>query len=262
VNRNIFPKRWCDRKGGAVTKNFFRMGIYLLGSAGLVSADYIVMDSKTFTYTENFSSLGTGNVTWDDGNTVRGVYLKCVKTDIYPDGIPVSLAASVGGNISAGAYNMGLPGDTDRALGWFTTSATGTGYTGIRFRDQTGKDGHTNLTIRYSFVLEQWSDRNTAAQIFMLQYKVHSAGGTTNNLISSNWTTLGTVATPVIGDGVEPGKLNGNLNQFTIAGTAGIGIRHGQFLTFRLVDNDFSGGDAMVGIDAISVSVVSPPPTE
>jgi hypothetical protein len=228
-------------------------------ASAVAFADAISIDSISFSYTKNFSSLGAGTVAWVDGETIQGVYLKCVNTNVYPTGVPTSLTASTGGNSSAGAYNMGLSGDSDRALGWLTASSTRAAYTGIQFRDQTGSANAK--TINYRFVLEQWGDLNTSAQNFTLQYRVNSTGGNSNNLLLSSWIDLGTGTTPVIGDGVAPHEVNGNLNQFTIAGTETIVIKHGQFLTFRLVDVDHSGGDAMVGIDSISLEVIPQPAT-
>ncbi len=230
------------------------VGVALTGAFAFGDAISIT-NATSFTYTQDFSALGTGNVTWDDGNTIQGIYLN----SLGATAIPTSVTASTGGNSTAGAFNMGLSGDANRALGWITSSGSGTAYTGIQFRDQTGSDAAK--TISYSFVLEQWGKRNTSAQSFTLQYKVHSTGGNANNLTSSSWTDLGTGVTPVIGDGNSPFELNGNLNQFTIAGTTNISINNGQFLTFRLVDIDHSGGDAMVGIDSISLTVIPEPAT-
>jgi hypothetical protein len=211
-----------------------------------------ITNATSFTYTQNFSALGTDNVTWDDGNTIQGIYLNAVST-----GIPTSVFATTGGTTTSRAYNMGLSGDADRALGWLTGSGTGNAYTGIQFQDQTGINAVK--TISYSFVLEQWNARTEAAETLTLEYKVHTAGG--NNLTSADWTTLGTAVTPVTLETGESAKaLNGNENQFTIAGTTNISISDGEFLTFRLVDLHASGRH-MVGIDSITLDVIPEPAT-
>jgi hypothetical protein len=239
-----------NKNGDSAQKKLTGVVAYMICVSGFALANAISISSTAFTNVTTFDSLGTGGAVWNDGNTIQGVYLNSTVA-----GIPTNLTAQTGGNASGGAYNVGLSGDSDRALGWLTTSAIGTAYTGIQFRDQTGS---TNAkTINYSLVLEQWGDRNTSAQNFTLQYRVNSTGGNSNNLLLSGWIDLGTGTTPVIGDGVEPHELNGNLNQFTIAGTATIVIKHGQFLTFRLVDVDHSGGDAMVGIESFTLQVVA-----
>ncbi len=211
-----------------------------------------ITNATSFDYTQDFSALGTGNVIWDDGNTIQGIYLNSVS-----GGVPESVAAAIGTQSTLGAYNMGLSGSGDRALGWLTGTGTGTAYTGIQLWDQTGINAAK--TISYSFVLEQWGKRNTSAQSFTLQYKIDDTSG--NNLLSADWITLGTGVTPVIGDGTSPFNLNGNENQFTIAGTTNFSVNNGQFLTFRLVDVDHSGGDAMVGIGSITLDVVPEPST-
>jgi len=209
-----------------------------------------ITDATSFTYTQDFSSLGTGNVSWDDGITIEGIYLNSVLTDI-----PATVVATTGAVTQSGAYNMGLSGDNDRALGWLTSSGTGNAYTGIQFRDQTGNSDAK--TISYSFVLEQWSARSEFAETLTLQYKVGSSGG--NELLSTDleWTTLGTGETPVtLEPGENPRTLNGNEHQFTIAGTETVAISDGEFLTFRLVDLHSGVARAMVGIDSISLSVI------
>lgn len=221
-------------------------------ASGLAFANAIVMNSTSFSHVETFDSLGTSDVAWDDGNTIEGVYL-----DSAAAGIPATVPDSIGDNSTPGVYNMGLAGDSDRALGYLTGSTTGTGYTGVQFKNLTGVDG---LEISYSFVLEQWGARNTSAQDFILQYKVHSSGGNENILNSTSWNTLGTAYTPVV-NGSSPYELNGNENQFAISGTKTIAINNGQYLSFRLYDRNHSGGDAMVGIDSISVSVIPEPAT-
>jgi hypothetical protein len=225
---------------------------FALSGAFAFGGPIIINNATSFTYTQNFSALGNATVTWDDGNTIQGIYLNSVSA-----GVPESVAAATGTQSTLGAYNMGLSGSGDRALGWLTGSGTGTAYTGIQFRDQTGINAAK--TISYSFVLEQWGKRNTSAQSFTLQYKIDDTGG--NNLTSADWTTLGSGTTPVIGDGNSPFNLDGNENQFTIAGTTNFSVNNEQFLTFRLVDIDHSGGDAMVGIDSISITVIPEPST-
>jgi len=208
-----------------------------------------ITDATSFTHTEDFSALGTGSVSWDDGETIQGIYLNSVLEDI-----PVTVVAATGGTTQSGAYNMGLRGDDDRALGWLTSSGTGNAYTAIQFRDQTGSDAAK--TISYRFVLEQWGARSQFAEKLTLQYKVDSAGG--NDLLSPDldWITLETAETPVTLEPDEsPRELNGNEHQFTIAGTEVIAISDGEFLTFRLVDLHTGAARHMVGIDSISLTV-------
>jgi hypothetical protein len=225
---------------------------FALSGAFAFGGPIIINNATSFTYTQNFSALGNATVTWDDGNTIQGIYLNSVGT-----GVPESVNATTGGTTTAGAYNMGLSGDADRALGWLTNSGTGNAYTGIQFLDQTGINAVK--TISYSFVLEQWNARTEAAETLTLEYKVHTAGG--NNLTSADWTTLGTAVTPVtLATGESAKALNGNENQFTIAGTTNISISDGEFLTFRLVDLHASGRH-MVGIDSISITVIPEPST-
>lgn len=246
---------YLDSTGGRV----FLQGTVL----SIVSApDYgtsIKIDSTSFSHVVDFDVLGTSDVAWDDGNTMEGVYLNSEGGT----GIPVTVPDSTGGSSTANAYTMGLSGDSDRALGWITSSGSGKAYVGVQFENTSGEDV---LTLSYEFVVEQWGERNTAAQDFPIQYKMQTSNGNNNTLISSSWTTLGTATTPVVGDGVAPYELNGNTNQMVVSGTFTVDYStwpdgDPQFLTFRMVDVDHSGGDAMVGLDQFTLSVAANPMT-
>lgn len=235
---------------------FFTAALSLVASTTPCLAQFVTIDSTSFSQTTLFNEL-SGDVEWEDGVTVNGVYL--LATNAYENadanGVPTIVPASFGSNSSGQAYHMGIPGDPDRALGWINTSATQRSWTGIQYRNQSGEDF---LEINYRFVLEQWGQRNTSSQDFLLQYKVTSSGGGTNILNSTSWTTLDTATTPVIGSGSAPWELNGNEHQIVLEGTFSLLINNGQFLTFRLIDENHPGGDAMMGIESISLSIGAP----
>ncbi|MFA5687622.1 MAG: hypothetical protein WC959_00485 [Kiritimatiellales bacterium] len=218
----------------------------LSGVAGMVSGNYINMTGKGFSYTEDFSSLGVVASGWNDGITVRGVYM--ISSSV---GIPERLGVSYGQHSTGGAYHMGKEGSKDRALGWLTTSGIGQSYIGVRFRNQTGKD---DLTLKYKFVLEQWGARNDNPETFVLQYKIHSTNGTENNLNSKSWTDLGSAKAPADSSNSER-YIDGNSNQFAIEGSVNVQLRNNQFITFRIIDKYISKGNAMVGLDSITLSV-------
>ncbi|MFA5687621.1 MAG: hypothetical protein WC959_00480 [Kiritimatiellales bacterium] len=239
--------------------SIIRLVTGLIGFAGMVSANFIVMDSKTFSYTENFNSLGSGDVTWNDGNTIKGVYMMSTTNNSLSaaNWIPTTVAASDGNKSGGGPFNMGEAGSSDRALGWFTSSGFKESYTGIRFQNKTGETN--NITLQYSVVLEQWGTRNKVDDQFILQYKIHSSNGDVNNLMSANWITLGTAITPIHNnsEGTDPNYVNGNTNQFTISGAFDVELRNNQFITFRLVDkHDANNQNSMTGIDSFTLTII------
>ena len=212
----------------------------------MVSGSYINMTGKEFSYMEDFSSLGVVASDWNDGITIPGVYMISSIT-----GIPARINSSYGQHSAGGAYHMGAEGSSDRALGWLTTGEIGQSYIGVRFRNQTGTD---DLILKYKFVLEQWGARNSNQEMFALQYKIHSVNGTANNLNSSSWKDLGSATVPA--DSSRPERyIDGNSHQFSIEGTVSVQLKNNQFITFRIIDKYISKGNAMVGLDSISLFV-------
>jgi hypothetical protein len=248
----------ANEKGDGMRK---RTGLFIAAAigagiaclSGSAYAGAISISSTSFTNVTGFDSLGTGNVAWNDGTTINGVFMKCASNNYGSAGVPATVNAQNGGGSTPGAYNMGITGDNDRALGWKNGSTTMAGSVGIQFQNNSGA---TNLTVGYNFVLEQWSANNTSAQAIVLQYKVTSTGG--NILTDSSWIALGTNYTPVL---TTAGAINGNANQFSISGTFDVGVLAGKYLTFRVYDADHSGTDDMIGLESATITVIPEPAT-
>lgn len=204
----------------------------------------IQIDSTSFSEVTTFDSFGTGDVSWNDGNTVQGVYITNSGSTAYLNPLP----DNIGSGGTSTFYNLGLSGDSDRALGMLPGNATGHFYIGFQYRNLTGED---SLNLNYDMILEQWGVRNSVQQEITLAYKI-SSGGDVNNLISPGWTTLGTALTP-LADGTLPYERNGNTNQFAISGSMNIAINNGQYVTFRVAKLNNSGGDAMVAVDSFTL---------
>src|SRR5580698_8844136 len=127
------------------TKNV--IGCTLAGVVALAVVDtarsQITYNGSALNYTANFDSLGsTGPESWTDNSTLPGWYLKASSSSFGASGVPTSLnVASVGGESTAGAYNVGDTSGvdpTDRALGWVVASTTGTSYIGLELQNTSG----------------------------------------------------------------------------------------------------------------------------
>ncbi|UYZ58082.1 T9SS type A sorting domain-containing protein [Hymenobacter latericus] len=127
-------------------------------SAGVGSAHAQHTFSSVTAYNQNFDGLA-GRTTFTSNTTLTGVYIEYAGLQAWP------APANDGSINTASFYHFGTAGATDRALGGvasFTTS--GTGYVGIRFKNNTGQ---TIRNLAVSFAIEQWynSGRQDAAQV-------------------------------------------------------------------------------------------------
>ena len=219
-------------------------------------------DGTALNYLQNFDSLGTSTVTWTDNSTILGWYLNSTTL-----GVPASVAASTGNNSSGAAFNMGVAGVNsvnDRALGWLTTSATGTGYVGVQLQNSSGLDYLGDVTV--TLTLEQWSARNVTVQSVLLQDKLNIATPG-NQLTSTSWTTLDTLNGPNLSNagGVTTHYIDGNdpANRVTVTDTvtftSGAPWVAGRFLWFKTLDAVQSGNNDMFGIDDVSITVAAIP---
>lgn len=210
-------------------------------------------------YSQDFSGLGTANVTWNDGTTVTGWYMIAAETgftgDTNNNGIPDTVFGrdiSTLGSTGA-AYHIG--DSSNRALSWVRTSATGLVYIGNQFRND-GATGVFDVNVTYN--MEQWRAVQDSASTVTLQYRVTSTGG--NILTTSGWTTLGPTAS--LPNTSTTGNVDGLLpaNQFTLGGTiAGLEIGADQFLSFRIVGNIPNG--AAFGVGSTNMTVIPEPGT-
>jgi hypothetical protein len=151
----------------------------------------VLYDGTALSYSQGFDSLETATAAWADNSTISGWYLNSTTL-----GIPSSLAASIGNNSGGNAFNVGVAGThlaTDRALGWLTTSTTGTGYIGLQLQNTSGQDYTGTVTL--TLTVEQWSARNTTSDPVFIDYKA-SLVSTGNQLTSAGWTQLDSIASP------------------------------------------------------------------
>lgn len=241
--------------------SFLAVGIFAVSASATLHATAISF-ANSINYSENFSSLNTtGNITWNDGATVQGWYLRAATAgydgDTAPgDGIPNTV---FGRNISdlgstGAAYHIG-PDATTRALSWVRSTATGLVYIGTQFQN-TGSSG--TFSLNPTFNMEQWRAVDGSSSTLTLQYRVTSTGG--NILTTSGWTTVGSTAS--LPNTSVTGNVDGTLsaNQFTLGGSVtNVAINANQFLNFRIVGNIPNG--AGFGVGSANIVVIPEPAT-
>lgn len=239
-----------------------KLPLFLLAAAWCGSASLnasAVGYDGTLNYSQDFSSLGTGNVAWSDGTTVQGWYMQAATVgftgDSNSNGIPNTVYGRNIGDLgsTAAAYHIGDA--TNRALSWVKGSTTGDVFLGNQFRND-GSAGTFDFTVNYN--MEQWRAVNGGSGSVILQYRVTSVGG--NILTTSGWSTIQSASVP---NTSVTGNIDGLLagNQFTLGGTVvGVALNADDFLSFRLVSQSMSNGTAF-GVGSTSLTVIPEPST-
>ena len=222
-----------------------------------VARSQVIYDGTGLSYTQNFDSSGTSTAPWTDNSTLPGWYLNSTTL-----GIPSSLAVSTGNNSSGNVFNVGVAGVnpiTERALGWLTTSTTGTGYVGVQLQNESGQNyvGDVSITL----TIEQWSARNVNPDSVFIDDKANLVS-TGNQLTSTSWTTLATVPSPNLSntgggtthfiDGNAPGNFTTVTETVTFTGASP--WNSGSHLWFRTRDTVISGNNDLNAVDDASIS--------
>jgi hypothetical protein len=213
------------------------------------SSGQISLTGGTFTYSENFDSMGSGAEAsppsgWFAGATKRGGNSDATNGTLFAVAL---LATDSGGSTAGTNYNYGTTGDGDRALGSLASAnAAGSNrVTEVRFINNTGVS-ITNLTIHYDG--EEWRDGgpNSTGQLTM-----HFS------LDGSTFASMGaafTFTAPVNGTaGAKDGNLAAN-RVANIGGDFATSIDNGATFFLRWVDIDDPGADDGLAIDDFNMT--------
>ncbi|HNI43042.1 MAG TPA: hypothetical protein PK230_00005 [Chitinophagales bacterium] len=216
---------------------------------------------NSISYTQNFNSFGTTNVTWTDNSTLAGWYAeKGTGTANFTAGAAGTFTAGTGTGTTGSYYNFGASGGADRTLGSLATNtitgSTGTAAINTAFRYGV-KITNTNsfplnaATITYTG--EQWRDNgNTTPQYLDVEYSTDA----TTNLSTGTWTAVSALRFTGPIASATATALDGNLpaNRTTITyALTGINIPAGGSFWIRWIDYNEVGNDHALGIDDLSV---------
>jgi autotransporter-associated beta strand protein len=207
-------------------------------------------------YTQNFNTLGLGNVFWTNNSTIPGWY-----AEINNNGTPTgSLQATNGATDFNGLLNLGSTGSTDRAIG---SKVTGTGgfanvAYGVLFRNT------SDTVLRVSSVAyagELWrGNTGSISEHWHTFYQISGApitdlesgfssdtpeDGSFFALPALNWTSP---ATSAVLDGNTAGRTLVSLNNPDII------IQPNAYFMFRWVDTNLAGTDGHQGIDDFAIN--------
>lgn len=163
-------------------------------------------------YTQNFDGLNNRTGNFVSNSTLAGVYIEYSQ---FPGGtFPCN--GNDGSTTVANFYHFGTPGSSDRALGGVASAAiSGTGYVGIRFKNNTG---FTIKNLEVSFAMEQWynSGRQDQAKV-LFDYCVSTSAIGSLNLATNTWQNIPvlTVDAPSTATVIENKNGNSSANRRT-----------------------------------------------
>jgi Carboxypeptidase regulatory-like domain len=199
------------------------------------------------TYTQNFDSFGTANVTFTDNTTITGVY--AARSTV----IAKTFTAGAGTVGTSGYYNFGVAAGANRAMGWVNGNGITT-YSGLRLYNA-GSNAITSLQIQYAG--EQWRDGNGGAETMAFSYQV---GATVTSLTTGTWTNVPALlfTSPNAPGGAN--SWNGDLaaNRTAFNQTIAVNIPAGQEIMLRWSSLGSSAQGDGIGVDDISITAIGP----
>lgn len=207
----------------------------------------------TGTYTESFDALGPSGTAWLEG---WGGFRYAGSGTIGAD---LNLSVSTGSATGGGLYNLGLAGETDRAVGSLASSSTIPGF-GLRLRNGTG--GLLD-DLSFSGVMEQWRSGSSATvdESMVCEY---SLDATSLFDPSATWIRFsGLDLRERLTGSTSAGAINGNLAENQLQMTAAlhnIGWADQEILTLRWLDTDNTGSDGIYALDDFRVAGVASVP--
>lgn len=228
-------------------------GLLPLTIAGLCT--WVVQGQALFTgnYTETFEALGPSGTTWLEG---WGGFRYAGSGTIGAD---LNLGVSTGSATGGGLYNLGLSGETDRAVGSLASSSTIPGF-GLRLRNGTG--GPLD-DLMFSGVMEQWRSGSSAAvdESMVCEYSLNAAGLFDD---SATWLRLSGLDLLERQTGTtSAGALDGNLAENRLQMSAALhnlGWADQGTLTLRWLDTDNTGSDGIYALDDFGVTAIASVP--
>lgn len=248
----------CHRRLNQKPKNqhhTMKKLLITLGTAAMTVAGanaQVVLNTIGAPYTENFNSLGTGNVTWTDNSTLTGWYLTAENSQVL-------LVSSNGSSSTGQAYNFGATSNSDRSIGYIGSNSNDWTNYFLRLQNNTGSV-ITALDISYDGRL--WRSGGAQPSNSNNSFAFYYASGfptLPDSTSVTGWTAFTSLNYAPTVD-VSSGSLSGNATIIS-ASLTGLNIPQGGEITLRWFGNNGSGVDAGLAIDNLSVNPVPEPST-
>lgn len=220
------------------------IGLAALSLAGVQAQ--VVINSSSFTYSQNFDTLATSgtNNTWTDNSTIPGWYSNKV---IY--------ISTNGSSTTGGLNSLGATGSTDRALGATTSGSAATVNFGMVLQNASGFS--INLSnILLSYTGEMWRV-NATAQSLAFEYQVSAAPITsiTSGTYSAN-TNLNFTSPATSTAAAVDGSSAANKTSFSNIAISSSGVlNNGEYLSLRWTKTGSSSPS--IGIDDLTISATA-----
>jgi hypothetical protein len=199
----------------------------------------------TGNYEENFDSLGPAGT-----SLMAGWYGVNAATS---PGAALTLGVTAGTATAGGLYNVGLAGETDRALGSLATGTVLPRF-GAQFRNGAGSPFST---IEFSGTMEQWRSGSsaTANESLLFEYSFNALGV---DDASATWLPLpGLNLAEQLTATTSAAAVNGNLpeNQLLVSGIiSDANWLNDGILTIRWNDANDTGSDGLYALDNFRMS--------
>ena len=211
-------------------------------------------------YTENFDSLGTVNVVWNNEATLQG-WSFVYSTNGINAGFVNTLFANAGEFSQPYGLNLGAAASPDRALGAvsgrYAFSPTNEFYYGARFINNSGQ---TIPYVNVNYFGEQWRDSSMYVQFVDFFYRIEG-----NNFLgdprNQGWTSVPSLNFSSLQNTALPNEaLNGNnaLNRTNLTDNILINLAPGEQFWIRWSDTKFLNPpytlDHTLGIDDLTIT--------
>ena len=235
--------------------HFSLMALGLLSSA-LRAA---VPVSGAGAYTQNFNPLSTGTVTWTQGSTVSSWHMH--RTATTP---PASLPAANGsGTFTGNAYNLGVAGAADRALGSAPTTAHGN-YSRVLILRNAGASALRITRVEYGIEVYRTNQFLTTVEPVNFSWQLAATESALTAPLAAAGTLTGYTTDAGLGMNIlftgagmpaAPGQVAPPVTFTRSAAPASpLLVNPGQFLALRWEDiNESNSTDAYLGLDDVSV---------
>ncbi len=246
--------------------------LVLMGALnGLLSAAPIAL-TGTMVHSENFDSLGTSTIVWNNDSTLAGWYAQ-INNGITANGnvLPTNGSAALNGLL-----NCGSSGSTDRAFGSKPTNSgnianiacavsfrnaaampvqfTKLNYTGELWRTNTGTGTPLVAVDEIYWVFYQISNAAVTNILSGTSSATATAGtGFVAPGASANW--INPVNTPLATGttGALDGNASANRTAVSYTPATSIVIQPGQFFMIKWTDPNVGGTDGFQAIDDVSI---------